>query len=212
MSETDSFIREVTEEVQQDQMLALWKKWGPFIVGGIAIIVGAAAWWSWTQSQTKAEAEARGAIFIAADNETLEDQVALPGQIDGPAGVLAELAAAGALARDGRNDDALAAYQAMMDNVEAPQEYRDLAALQFARIKGGAEGIASLEPLLGEDRAFRVLALELRGALYLGRGDKAAAHADWQAVMADPVATPGARQRAAAALAATGGEIIGQSG
>lgn len=212
MSETDSFIREVTEEVQQDQMLALWKKWGPFIIGGIAIVVGAAAWWSWSQSKATAAAEARGAIFIAADNETLEDQLALPGQIDGPAAVLAELAAAGALARDGRGNEAASAYQAIAGKAEVAQEYRDLAALQFARIAGGAEGIAALDPLLGEDRAFRVLALELRGALHLGQGDTDAAHADWQAVMTDPVATPGARQRAAAALAATGGEIPDQSG
>ena len=212
MSETDSFIQEVTEEVRQDQMLALWKKWGPFIIGGIALIVGVAAYWSWSQSQTRAAAEARGGTFIAADPLEVDSQLALPDLVDGPAVLLAELAAAGALANDGRDEDAAAAYKAVADRADTPPEYRDLAALQYARLVGGSEGIAALEPLMGDDRPFRVLALELRGTLHLGLGDLSAAHADWQAVMADPVATPGARQRAAAALAATGGEIVEQSG
>ena len=56
MSETDSFIQEVTEEVRQDRMLAYWKKWGPFILGGVVLVVGAAAAWSWWQSQKQAQA------------------------------------------------------------------------------------------------------------------------------------------------------------
>ena len=32
MSDTDSFIQEVTEEVRQDRMFALWKKWAAYHV------------------------------------------------------------------------------------------------------------------------------------------------------------------------------------
>lgn len=209
MSETDSFIQEVNEEVRQAQMLALWKKWGPLVIGGIALIVAAAAYWSWSQAQERAAAEALGGTFIAADPEVVDDQVALPGKIDGPARVLAELAAAGAEARDGQKDAAAARYRALADATETDVEYADLAILQWARLVGGSEAIAALEPLMAEDRPYRVLALELRGTLHMAAGDAAAAHADWRAVMEDPMATQGARQRAAASLAATGGEIPG---
>ena len=43
MSETDSFIQEVTEEVRQDQMLRYWKKYGAYVIGGVALIVAGAA-------------------------------------------------------------------------------------------------------------------------------------------------------------------------
>ena len=43
MSESDSFIQEVTEEVRQDRMFALWKKWGPYVLAAIVIAVGGAA-------------------------------------------------------------------------------------------------------------------------------------------------------------------------
>ncbi|MFK7943649.1 MAG: tetratricopeptide repeat protein [Paracoccaceae bacterium] len=212
MSETDSFIQEVSEEVRQDRMFALWKKWGPLVIGVIVLIVAATAYWSWTRTQEQAAAEALGGTFIAADPQVLDEQLALPDKIEGPAKVLAELAAAGTLAREGRAEDAATRYKALSDRAELPVEYRDIAMLQWARLTGGSEAVAALEPLLAEDRPFRVMALELRGTLYLGLGDMTAAHADWRAVMEDPTATPGARQRAAASLAATGGEIPGQSG
>jgi hypothetical protein len=34
VSETDSFIQEVTEEVRHDRMFRLWKKYGPYAVAG----------------------------------------------------------------------------------------------------------------------------------------------------------------------------------
>jgi len=94
LSETDSFIQEVSEEVRQDQMFALWKKWAPAIIGGIAVVVGGAAYWSWSTAKTQAEAEARGGQLIAAEPGQVEQFTALPDQVDGPAKLLAELTAA----------------------------------------------------------------------------------------------------------------------
>lgn len=209
MSETDSFIQEVTEEVRQDRMLALWKKWGPYVIGGIIVIVGGAAYWSYSESQTRLAAESRGGTFIVADPEVLEQQQALPERVDGPAVLLAEFAAAGAEAEAGQTDAAIARYVAIAADEANPAEYRDLAVLQQARLAGGSEGVGLLGPLVETGRPFRLLALELRGALHLGAGNADAAHADWREVLGDPFATPGLRQRAQAAILATGGDLIG---
>lgn len=212
MSETDSFIQEVSEEVRKDRMFSLWKKWGPFVIGGIAIIVGAAGYWSWNESQLRTSAETRGGTFIAADPQELDQQLALVDKIDGPAKLLAEFSAAGSLARDGRNEEAAARYAALAERTDLAPEYADLARLQQARLTGGSEGIALLDDLTGPDRPYRLLALELRGAFHLGAGSLEAAHADWRAVFEDPAATAGLRQRAVAAITATGGELSDASG
>lgn len=207
--ETDSFIQEVTEEVRQDRMFALWKKWGPFVIGAIILIVAGAAYWSWTDAQTRAAAEARGGTFLAADPDTSADQVALPGQVDGPAQIVAEFAAAGALAADRQVDQALTAYRAIAARPDLALEYADLALLRAAQLAADVEALA---PLAQADRPYRLLALELRAALLLEAGDVEAAHADLRAIILDPLATPGSRGRAQAVLQATGGDVADAAG
>ena len=51
----DSFIREVNEELRQDQAKALWDRYGPaFIVLAVLVVLGTAAfvgWQYWTEIQ-----------------------------------------------------------------------------------------------------------------------------------------------------------------
>ena len=44
MSETDSFIDEVTEEVRRDKLFALFRKYGWIGIAAVLLIVGGAAW------------------------------------------------------------------------------------------------------------------------------------------------------------------------
>ncbi|MEM0989336.1 MAG: hypothetical protein AAGK00_10680 [Pseudomonadota bacterium] len=208
MSDTDSFIQEVSEEVRQDRMYALWKKWGPLVIGGIAVVVGGAAFWSWQKAQDRAAAEVRGGTFIAADPAEINQMTALPERVDGPAQLIAQLAAAAALAEEGQAEEALAAYQAVVARPDLAPEYADLAALQVARLTvatGDAEGARQgLAVLVEANRPYRLLALELRAALAMAAGDVEAAQADLRVLVADPAATPGQRQRALAMLEITG--------
>ncbi len=209
MSESDSFIQEVTEEVRQDRMFALWKKWGPFGIAGIALIVGAAALWSWMISQQQAEAEARGGAFIAAAPDALDQQLALPDQVDGPAQLIAEMAAAAALAADGQGAAASERYRAIAGRAGITPEYGDLALLQAIRAEA-AEGeagalLAELGPLTSEGAPYRLLAIELRAILNLKRGETGAAHDDLRAILDDPGVTDGLTLRAREMLAISGG-------
>ncbi|MEM7057758.1 MAG: hypothetical protein AAF557_09250 [Pseudomonadota bacterium] len=212
MSETDSFIQEVSEEVRQDQMFALWKKWAPAIIGGITVIVGGAAWWSWSTAEKQADAEARGGQLIAAEPGQVDQFTALPDQIDGPAKLLAELTAAAALAEDGQTDAAVERYVAIADRADIAPEYRDIARLQAVRLGGVSDPAAALDDMIDGNSPYRLLALEQRAAMRLGAGDVDGAHADLNTILGDPMITGALRQRALAVLTATGGEIPGIGG
>lgn len=209
MSETDSFIQEVTEEVRQDQMLRYWKKYGPLVIGGVVLVVAAAAAWNWMMVQEQAAAEARGAAFLTAESAGTDQVVALASEIDGPANLIAELSAAGALANDGKGDEAVARYAEIAGREGIAPAYRDLATLQMVRIAAASDPSTSTEPLnalIDQDGPYRLLALELRGALKIASGDSTAGHADLNAVIGDPQATSSLRQRAGALLTSTGGQ------
>ena len=209
MSETDSFIQEVTEEVRQDQMLRYWKKYGPFVIGGVVLIIVAAAGWNWMMAQEQAAAEARGAAFLSADPGDPAQMETLVSEIEGPGNLIAELSAAAALASDGKTEDAVARYAAIAGREGIDPVYRDLAILQQVRIAASADPSASAAPLdalIEQDGPYRLLALELRGALRIASGDMAAGHADLNAVIRDPEATGNLRQRAGALLTSTGGQ------
>ena len=209
MSETDSFIQEVTEEVRQDQMLRYWKKYGAFVIGGVALIVAGAAAWNWSVSQEQAAAEARGAAFLSTDPVDTEAQMTLVSNIEGPANLVAELNAAAAFADSGDTKEATARYSAISGREGVAKVYRDIATLQQVRVAANTEGAAvsttPLDALVTGGSAFRLLALELRGALKIANGDLEGGHADLNAVIADPLATGSLRQRAGALLTATGG-------
>ena len=44
----DSFIREVNEELRQDQAKALWDSYGAFVIGtAVAVVLVTAGWVAW---------------------------------------------------------------------------------------------------------------------------------------------------------------------
>ena len=66
VSDTDSFIDEVTEEVRRDQLFALFRKYGWIGILAIVLIVGGASWSEWRKAQAEAKAQAFGDALVAA--------------------------------------------------------------------------------------------------------------------------------------------------
>lgn len=215
MSDSDSFIHEVTEEVRQDRMFALWKRWGPFILGAIVLIVAGAALWSWNRAQQQADADARGAALLSVDADSLEDQLALVDQLEPPARVIAELNAAAELTRVGETADAAQRYREISTRDDLAAHYRQLALLQAVRLEAPtadpSAALREVTPLI-EGSTFALLARELAAALHLRAGDREAAHAELQAIIADPRATSSLRLRARELLAASGGTLPAEAG
>lgn len=216
MSETDSFIQEVTEEVRQDQMLRYWKKYGAYVIGAVVLVVAGAAAWNWQISQQQIAAEARGAALLTADPTDADAQISLTAEVDGPANLIAELKAAAAFAEQGDSTESVARYAAIAQRADVPKVYQDIALLQQVRVAASADGAtvsaAPLDVLIESESPFRLLALELRGAIRVAAGDLDAGHTDLNNVISDPQATGALRQRAGALLTATGGRFDQQSG
>ena len=210
MSETDSFIREVTEEVRQDRMLRYWKRYGPWAGAAIVLVVGAAALWNWQQSRQAEQARALGGEFLAAEPGDVAAAADLVGRVGGPAALVARLTHAGALAGDGQTDAAIEAYRGVAEDAAAPARYSDLAALAALRLGvPQMETDAALErlaPLTAEGAPYRLLALELGAVLKLNAGRTEAAHADLRTILSAQGLTGGLEQRASALLSASGGD------
>ena len=209
MSDTDSFIQEVTEEVRRDKMFAFWKKWGLAIGIVITAIVAATAAWTWLDHQAREAARERGALFLETEPEDVEAQALLVEQIDGAAAVVARMRYAAALAASGDRAGASAAWRAIAAEPDLTATYSDLVLLQAIRADATTgkplDLIGELGPLIGGDAPYRLLAMELRAALYLNAGDVTAAHEDLRRILDDPSATEDLRIRAQEGLLATGG-------
>ena len=66
MSDTDSFIEEVTEEVRRDRLFALMRKWGWVGILLVLLIVGGATWNEYRKAQRMNAAQALGDAVVTA--------------------------------------------------------------------------------------------------------------------------------------------------
>ncbi len=215
MSETDSFIEEVTEEVRKDQLYGYFKKYGWIAGLLIVLIVGGAAYLEWSKSQAQTEAQVRGdAIAAALEKTDVADQVTALESIatDTDASfALISLQKAAVLAEDDQKEAALSALDALRDNAQVPQIYRDMAQFKALILRGkdleqGAR-MAALETLAAPGSAFRPLALEQIAVAKLDADDVDGAIAGLTQLLNEPEVSRELRQRAVQLLVSLGGEI-----
>ena len=213
MSDRDSFIDEVSEEVRKDRMFALWKRYGPFVIGAVVAVVALTGVKNWLDHQArKAARQAGGALIAAADappEEAAAALTALAEQTDHEgAAALARLRAAGALAAAGDKDAAAAAYDVIAADAGADKLLQDFAAFRALALRADEmapdAAIDALEAIAGGAGPFRLLALEAQAAAFLRAGDVEAASEALQIVAEDERTPNGLRQRALAALTALG--------
>lgn len=204
MSDADSFIHEVTEEVRRDRMFRLWRRYGPFVIGAVVAAVAATAVLQWVEHRREASARDAGALLIEAARapdaaRRAQAYAAAADALEGGPALVASLGAAGALAEARDFSGAAALYRRIADDPSAPAPVAQFAAFRAVALSAGEreprETAAALAPLTGPDSAFRLLALEARGAALLAAGDPDGARADFDAVEADPAATEASRER-----------------
>ena len=72
MSDTDSFIDEVTEEVRRDRLYLLLRRWGWVGVVAVVLIVGGAAFNEFRKARDTSQAQKLGDDILAAlaENDT----------------------------------------------------------------------------------------------------------------------------------------------
>lgn len=180
--DADLFIDEVNEEMQRERLYRLGRKYGPYLLGGIAAAIIAVAVYEVQKSSALESAkEAGGQLIASADAaEPAARFEGVAGQLEG-ARVVAQLSAAAAYLRqdaDAARAEAERIYAEVAASDAAPR-YQDLARLRLGMLgleeKEPSEIIAVLGPATGPDRPYQPLALELTAAAHLRAGDLEAA-------------------------------------
>ncbi|MBC7157860.1 MAG: hypothetical protein H5U20_10170, partial [Rhodobacteraceae bacterium] len=119
MSNPDSFIDEVTEEVRRDRLFGLWRRYGWIAVAVVVAVVGTAAALEWQNARARAAAQALGDAMLAAlaapDSEARAAALAEIGA-DGPAAAIVDFLRASELQGAGETDAALAILSRIADD------------------------------------------------------------------------------------------------
>lgn len=212
---TDLLIKEVDEELRQEQLENLWKRYGSlFIAAAVVLVLAVAGWQGWNTWQTK-QRQASGAQFseaaqlIAAGKRDQATAILSKLAAEGSAGyrMLAEMKLADLKLEAGDAAGTAAGYERVATMGVDPV-YRNLALLKVAYLKLDAGDTAavekSVEPLAVESSAWRHSAREVLALAALKKGDAARAAELFRKVADDPAAPQGVRARAAEMLAAAG--------
>ena len=210
MSNPDSFIEEVTEEVRRDKLFALFRKYG-WIAGLLVLgLVGGTVWTEWSKSRAEARAEAFGdALLDALDQgtpaERREALAAIP--TDGAQTALLQLV----MATDPDEDSAatLAALEKVAADATLPAVYRDLAVLRRVMVGGADIALAdrrtALQGIAQAGRPYRTLAEELLAYLLIEEGKTDEAIGAMTTLMQDQETTGALRARLGQMVTALGG-------
>ncbi len=213
---TDVLIREVDEDLRQEQMTALWKRYGQWVIGAavllVAAVAGYEAWTAWKDQQAAKDGSRFAAATLLAETgkaaEAREAYAAMGRDATAGYAVLARLRQASLLVKDGKPTEAASAFEAIAADGAADKTYRAAATLQAALLSLDSADPSALErrvaPLAVADGPWRHSAQEILALLALRQGDAAKAR-DAYAKLADDTQAPRTlRARAAEALAALG--------
>ena len=212
MSNPDSFIDEVTEEVRRDRLFRLFRKYGWIGLVVIVGLVGGTAWTEFSKSRAEARAQVFGdALIDALDTGTPEERREALAAVPSDAGQTAILNLI--LASDAAEDTAarLAALDKVAADATLSPAYRDLAVLRRVLIAGAEQPVAdrraALDGIAVAGRPYRVLATEQLAYLLIEEGKTDEAITALTALLQDQEASGSLRSRVAQVITALGGTL-----
>ncbi|HEU4986241.1 MAG TPA: tetratricopeptide repeat protein, partial [Rhizobiaceae bacterium] len=171
----DGFIREVNEELRQDQMKALWWRYGPAaIVVAVLVVLGTAAYVGydyWQQTRANRSGDAFSQALELANQGRSDEALAALEELEetghGAYPLLARMRAATVLANKGDFDGAVAAFDEVANDGSVPEVIRDVARLRAGLLlvdHGSYEDVASrVEQLAVDTNPMRHTAREALG-------------------------------------------------
>ncbi len=223
MSDTDSFIDEVTEEVRRDRLYLLLRRWGWVGVVAVVLIVGGAAFNEYRKARDTSQAQKLGDEILAAlaENDTAARVAGLK-QVDvltpGGEAVRNMLLAASQLDADSRQD-AVDSLNAVAVQGDLPEIYRAIASFKALLLQSdtmpAADRRQQFEALAAPGAPLRLLAQEQLALIDIAEGDTDAALERLQALRQDAEVSVDLQQRAAQLIVALGAEpepLVAQQG
>ncbi len=218
MSDTDSFIDEVSEEIRREKLFKTFRKYGWIGVALVVIVVGGTGYREYSRAAEKTASETFGSSVLEALQEN--DPSARVAQLDtitapnASAGAMIAMLQAAELASDKDGAGAAAKLEAAAVSGDLDQMYRDI--LNFKRLTVAESGIDAGERRMGFEQLatpgnpLRLLAEEQLALLDLASGDSAAAVNRLSMILEDAELTQGLRQRAGQLMIALGQDPNGQ--
>ena len=220
MSDTDTFIDEVNEEVRRDNLFKMMKRYGWIAVVIILAIVGGATYNEYTKAQAREAAETLGDEILTAlaQNDAGARATTLAGisaQTPGGAAILQFLTAA-AQADAGETEKAIASLNAVAQNGDVPEIYRQIASFKALTLQTKtlpvAERRIQFEALATPGARLRLLAEEQLALIDISEGQVDAALTRLQAMLQDAEIDTGLQQRVSRVIVALGAEPDIRSG
>ncbi|WP_193227579.1 tetratricopeptide repeat protein [Aureimonas psammosilenae] len=171
----ETFFREVNEEIRQQRVHDLWRRFGRWlIVAAVVLVIATGAYLAYRQ-YTVAQANAAGDRFIAAvdladadkfdEAVTQLDAIAKSGAGSYP--LLADLRLASIRARQGDLKGAFEGFDKVAKDTNAPKALRDIAAIRAGYVlvdTGSVDEVrAEVERLSGDSEPLRFAAREAMG-------------------------------------------------
>lgn len=193
----ETIFSEVDEELRRDRLRSAWRRFGPYIIGAAIAVVLAVAineGWAWWQNSTAARSSDQfyAALELAEKGDIAGAQTALAAveaQGSGSYPVLARFREASLLAKEGKTDDALAAYDGLANSDINPR-LRELALIMAANVlvdRGDVAGVQQrVSGLATPDNPLHNVAQEAIGLAQYKAGDANAALQTFETISADP--------------------------
>ena len=214
MSNTDSFIEEVTDEVRRDKLYAALRKYGWIGILAVAAIVGGAAYSEYNKAQARAQAEATGDSMLAALqlDESAERAAALAlVEVNNPSvSAIVSLMTAAEQSSAGETVSANETLQSVANAQDLPLIYRQIASFKALGLSAAElpveERRAGYEALSQTGNPLRLLVTEQLGLIDIEAGDTAAALVVFQGIIDDSEATADLQQRSVQLMIALGAE------
>lgn len=178
---SDTFIREVDEELRRDQLTDVWKRYGRWLLAAVVLIVAAWGGWIYWQSEQEKAAGLKGETFTqtlqkleAGNLAAAEADLKKLRDSDNEAyRISARLTEAAVAQGKGDNKAAAKLYAAIAADTTVPQPWRDMAlvrqtAAEFDSLEPGAV-IARMKPLAAKGEPWFGSAGEMVAIAYLNQ-------------------------------------------
>ena len=207
--EQDILLREIDEELKQENLQQIWKNYGTLIVGGsLLLVAGIAGFQVWKANDLNNRIEL-GERFVAAqslanagkesDAQNAFDTIAK----DAPAGyqMLASFQLASLAAKQGDLDSAIGAYKNLADDDGVDSVYRDLAVVlgAFVELDSKSESaglVARADEMASGFGPWRFTAKEIVALAALKSGNIEMARTRYEELNNEAAAPQGIRARA----------------
>ncbi|PCI40329.1 MAG: hypothetical protein COB46_07010 [Rhodospirillaceae bacterium] len=209
-AQENALHREVDDDLREEQMMMLWKRFGSYIIGVavliVAIVAGYQGWKQYDLSTRTAQGDSFYSASLLAKSGNIDEAVQAFAQLskdsDGGYGTLARFQQAALMAAGGDTSGAAALYKDLAKNNAADVAMGGLANILGAMLEINTGGYdvsgmtMRLESISGDDHPYRYSARELLGLVFMGSGDTQKALENFTKLSEDTKTPSGIRSRA----------------